>query len=123
VVRRQARRAAEKSIMVWSKTARKMFVFFSERCTEPSPHKLTRASGRYTEAIDRHSSALIVPALASPKLEGTEPSQDGVAVSLMTLWMCSSTSGVQNFRFLVAAYGLVFRYSKWLEITGLTASC
>jgi hypothetical protein len=42
-------------------------------------------------AIDRHSSALRVPALASPKLYGTEQSHDGHAVCLTTCLMRSRT--------------------------------
>jgi len=46
----------------------------------------------YTVISECHSSALIVPTEESPKLAGTEPNQDGVWVSWMTLRICSRTS-------------------------------
>jgi hypothetical protein len=60
---------------------------------------------------DHHSSALIVPADASPKFLGTEPSQVGVVVSQMTLRIRSSTSAGSNKRtFWGATRGCPWRY-------------
>jgi len=46
----------------------------------------------------RHSSALSVPAAASPIIVGTDSNHDGVVMSLMTSLMRRMTSGVAIFR-------------------------
>ena len=62
--------------------------------------------------IVRHSSAFGVPAAASPKLCGTELTQDGVIVSRITSWKVLNTAGVTSFvSCLLDFLGWVRRYN------------
>src|SRR5258705_1193188 len=68
-----------------------------EGCDVPSPHMLMRAMGKKIVLKLHHSSALTMPAAASPKLCGTEFSHKGTSVSLMTCLIRDMTSGVEIF--------------------------
>jgi hypothetical protein len=84
VVRKHEIVTAETRAIVWSSIARNCRAASVGGCRSSTHHKLTRAIGRYIVYMVRHSSAFRVPAAASPKLYGTDLTQDGVAVFFIT---------------------------------------
>ena len=88
---------AQTKDMVWSRTVCICSACAGVSCDKPSPQRVTRAMGSWTVDSMHNSSALRVPAAASPKFFGTEDSHKGVSMSWMTSQMCFMVATSASF--------------------------